>query len=77
MFITTPDEPGALLDGLAVGQAAELPHSVYDLIFPPGEPDDGARARAYALAKSHGCRIENRVGEKRVFFIRDVTNPSP
>jgi len=75
--ITTLDDFGSLLDGLTVGQHAALPYSVFDMLFPPGEPDDGARARAYMFAKSHGCKIENDQRAKEVLFIRDVTNPSP
>jgi hypothetical protein len=76
MAIRTLEDFGALLGGLAVGQSATLPHSVYSTLFPPGEPDDGARARAYTFAKSHGCRIENQPGAGKVVFIRAVTNPS-
>lgn len=44
MPMTTLHGLGALLDGLAVGQTAELPYNVYVMLFPPGEPDEGARA---------------------------------
>lgn len=67
---------GELLDGLTVGQQAELQYDVYELLFPPGEPDQDARVRAFNFAKWHGCRIDHQPPAAKVIFIREVTNPS-
>ena len=59
MPIATLADLSNLLNTLAVGQRAALPYSVYGLLFPPGEPDDGARVLAFGFAREHGCLIEN------------------
>jgi hypothetical protein len=67
-----------LLCGLSVGQSCTLPLDAYELLFPPGEPDQGARARASAFARSRGCEIQNpTVGGQvlEVVFIRRISNP--
>jgi hypothetical protein len=67
-----------LLCSLPVGKSATLPLSVYELLFPPGEPDQGARGRAGDFAQEHGCEIRNPTagGEVlEVVFIKRVTHP--
>ncbi len=67
-----------LLCGLSVGQTCSLPLNVYELLFPPGEPDQGARARAFAFARSRGCEIQNPAAGGQaieVVFIKRISNP--
>jgi hypothetical protein len=45
-----------------------LPYSVYEILFPPGEPNERAGERAYNFAKQHGCVIENRIAEQQVWL---------
>ena len=69
---------GELLCSLPVGNSATLPLSVYELLFPPGEPDQGARGRAGDFALAHGCEIKNPTAGGQaleVVFIRRVTHP--
>jgi hypothetical protein len=62
----------ATLIGLQPGKAAGLHHEVYAELFPPGEPDERARAAAYELAKSTGCRIENKPNVQTIWFVKDM-----
>jgi hypothetical protein len=73
----TLQEFGELLDGLTVGQTVTLPYDVYAVVFPPGEPDQYARTRAFDFARDRGCTIENMVREMQVVFTRQITNPVP
>jgi hypothetical protein len=66
------DELKATLIALSAGKCAGIHHDVYAELFPPGEPDEKARADCYAFARSVGCRIENRPGEQTVWFVRDI-----
>jgi hypothetical protein len=68
-----------LLCSLPVGQSATLPLSVYELLFPPGEPDQGARTGAAGFARQHGCEINNPTNAAgdvlEVVFIKRITHP--
>ena len=55
---------------LKPGQMLSVSYAVYELIFPPGEPDELARTRAWALAEEYGCTIKNLPSEKRVLFLK-------
>jgi hypothetical protein len=66
---------GNLLDALIVGQTCTLPYDVYAVVFPPGEPDQDARTRAFDFARDRGCTIENMVREMQVVFTRQISNP--
>ncbi len=68
---------GDMLRPLSVGQRATLPYSTYELFFPPGEPDDGARIRAFEFARSYGCEIDNQPSAGQVSFVKRITNPTP
>jgi hypothetical protein len=68
----TLDELKATLSNLPVGKAAHVPYDVYEMLFPPGEPDESARARAYAFAKASGCVIENRANAREVLFVKSA-----
>jgi hypothetical protein len=62
-----------LRTGLAIlkpGQMLSMSYAVYELIFPPGEPDELARTRAWALVEEYGCTIKNLPSEKRVLFLK-------
>jgi hypothetical protein len=72
----TPTDFAKTLAGLAVGEAATVPYAVYEILFPPGEPDQRARDAAHAFARKHGCEIENRLAQQEVLFIRRITHPT-
>ena len=65
------DELRATLVALAPGKCAGIHHDVYAELFPPGEPDENARAACYAFAKSVGCQIDNKPNERTVWFVKD------
>lgn len=54
----------------ANGKAVAVHYDVYEELFPPGEPDEGARERAYKFAGEHGCTINNRVTDRIVYFVK-------
>ena len=58
--------------GLSGGASAGIQHDVYADLFPPGEPDERARAACYTFANSVGCRIENRPGEGTIWFVKNA-----
>lgn len=64
------DELRVQLLALQAGQMAGIHHDVYADLFPPGEPDENARAACLDFARSVGCRIENRPAEETVWFIK-------
>jgi hypothetical protein len=66
----TLDELEDVLKQLNPGQEARVAYDIYGELFPPGEPDEAARARAYAFARSHSCQIENHPGERVVVFYK-------
>jgi hypothetical protein len=69
----TLDELKEMLRELTPGKAAQVPYEIYEGIFPPGEPDQGARGRAYEFAKANGCVIDNRPGIREVLFVRPTS----
>lgn len=66
----TLEEFGKTLADLKPGQSADVPYHVYEELFPPGEPDQGARKRAYDFAKAAGVAIDNQVAAGVVRFHR-------
>jgi hypothetical protein len=67
----TRDELQATINGMADGNYASIPYDVYAEIFPPGEPDQEARAACFNFARSLGCRIENKPSLREVWIIKD------
>jgi len=47
---------------------------VYAVLFPPGEPDDGARVAAFGFAREHGCVMENQPRAQQVVFTRKIAS---
>jgi hypothetical protein len=66
------DELRATLTALPAGKCAGIHHEVYAQLFPPGEPDETARAACYEFAKSVRCSIDNRPRERTVLFVKNV-----
>jgi hypothetical protein len=60
----------AQIADLPPGGAVGLPYDTYVDLFPPGEPDQGARERAYNFAKANGCTIDHNLKEQIVFFVK-------
>ena len=75
MPITTVAHLSERLRSLSVGQRAALPYSVYAVLFPPGEPDDGARVAAFVFAREQGCVMENQPPAQQVVFTRKIASP--
>ena len=64
------DDLGDKLVALNPGDVAEVPYDVYASLFPPGEPDDNARMRAYNFAKAHDCTFDNWPSDRIVIFVK-------
>jgi len=73
--ITTLAHLSELLQRLPVGQSRAIPYSVYQVLFPPGEPDGGARVLAFRFAGEHGCVIENQPRALQVVFTKKTSHP--
>jgi len=70
--VITLAEFSKTLSDLKPGQGARLNYEAYELLFPPGEPDDDARGRAFRFAREHGCRIDNRPNERAIWFYKNA-----
>jgi hypothetical protein len=70
--VVTLEEFSEELKAVKVGQYAQMSHDVYAELFPPGEPDQGARDRCAKFARSHGFRIENKPDHKVIWFVKDA-----
>jgi hypothetical protein len=72
----TLSELGIMLDEMETGKFAAIPHDVFADLFPPGEPDEAARAACLRFARQHGCRIENKAGplsgQGELWFVKDA-----
>ena len=75
MPITTLAHLSELLQRLPAGQSRAIPYSVYRVLFPPGEPDEGARVLAFRFAGEHGCVLENQPRALQVVFTRKTSDP--
>ena len=64
------DDLGDKLAALNPGDVAEVPYNVYASLFPPREPDDNARARAYNFAKAHDCTFDYWPSDRIVIFVK-------
>jgi hypothetical protein len=70
VVVETLGEFEAALKAMTTGQIAQMHYDVYAILFPPGEPDQDARARAAAVAKAHGCTISNWPELPQVIFTK-------
>jgi len=70
LYAMTLDEFEDVLKQLTPGQGAHVPYDTYRALFPPGEPNATARARAYEFARSHSCQIESHPNERVVVFYK-------
>ena len=52
------------------GHIFDLPYAQFAQVFPPGEPDVGARAKLHALAEACACGLANVADEERYELIR-------
>ena len=68
--MTLDDLREALLR-METGQCIPMSHALYAELFPPGEPDEGARGRAFDFVHAHGCRIDNRPHEEAIAFVKN------
>jgi hypothetical protein len=69
----TLDDLSKALAKLQPGQTAGIHKDVYADLFPPGEPDENARARCFEFARLHECRIDNTraPGGDSISFVKD------
>lgn len=65
------DELKKALLQMEPGQCVPMTHALYAELFPPGEPDEGARGRAFEFARANGCRIDNRPHEEAIAFVKN------
>jgi hypothetical protein len=72
--VTGPSDLEGMLATLQPGKAVHVPYQAFAELFPPGVEDDGAKGRAYDLAKRHGCVIENRKSTEEVLFVKSATS---
>jgi hypothetical protein len=63
-------ELAEMLTDMPAGEAFHLPYDAFADLFPPGEPDEGARTRAVEFAKLTDCLIENRPESSEVLFVK-------
>lgn len=72
----TLDELARKLDEMEPGNFAAISHDLVADLFPPGEPNEGARKACLHFARQHGCRIENNPGpfsgQGELRFVKDV-----
>ncbi len=72
----TLEELGDTLDEMKPGNRAAIGHDIFAALFPPGEPDESARAACFKFAREHGCRIENKPGpfsgQGELWFVKDA-----
>jgi hypothetical protein len=66
----TLDDLKAELAATEPGEETCVAYGQYALLFPPGEPDQGARLAAAAFAKANGCTISNRPDDNLVCFVK-------
>ena len=66
----TLDDLKTQIDACPIGGAIGVPYNLYAELFQPGEPDEGARERAYKFAKANGCAINNKWTGEIVFFVK-------
>jgi hypothetical protein len=71
----TLDDLGTALTKLEPGKYAAIHHDLFADLFPPGEPDDRARAACLQFASQHGCRIENKPERSELWFVKDAAAP--
>ena len=58
------------LAAMEPGEETCVAYGQYALLFPPGEPDQGARNAAVAFAKADDCTVSNRRDDNLVCFVR-------
>jgi hypothetical protein len=68
----TLDDLKAELAATKPGEETCVAYGQYALLFPPGEPDQGARLAAAAFAKANGCTISNRPYDILVCFVKPI-----
>lgn len=66
------EELRRMLAALEPGKMAGLHRDVYADLFPPGEPDERARAACFSFARSVGCSIDNSAGNDSIWFVKDA-----
>lgn len=65
------------LIALQQGDATCIPYEVYSDLFPPGEPDQDARDRAFVFARHNACTIDNRPKDQIVCFVKNKAARQP
>jgi hypothetical protein len=47
-------------------------HDLFAMLFPPGEPDEQARADCYKFARKSGCLVDNKPGQNELWFVKNA-----
>lgn len=68
----TLDDLTTQLRDMPKGKYAHIPYEIYEQLWPPGEPDQRARAACFDFAKANGCRVENKPEERAVWIVKDT-----
>jgi hypothetical protein len=68
----TLDELKKKLVEMEPGKYAAIHYDLFAELFPPGEPDDKARAACGKFAFEAGCRVENKIQEQNIWFVKDA-----
>ena len=66
----TLDDLAAELRDMPKGKYAHIPYEIYEELFPPGEPDQRARAACYDFAEANGCTVENHPQARVVMIVK-------
>ncbi len=66
----TEDVLKSYLNEMPRGHVFDLPYSQFAQLFPPGEPDSGARDKLRRLAEECACDLTNIATEQRYELTR-------
>jgi hypothetical protein len=69
---TTLEDLAISLGELGENEYASIRYEAFAELFPPGEPDDDARAACFKFADELGCRIENHPDKQEIRFFKDA-----
>jgi hypothetical protein len=69
---STLEDLALSLSELGEDKYVSISYEVFSELFPPGEPDDDARAACFEFANELGCRIENHPGKQEIWFFKDA-----
>jgi hypothetical protein len=60
------------LRSLKTGELAAFHYDFFPGLFPSGELDAGALETCGKFARSHTCRVNNRLDRREIWFLKDA-----